>query len=157
MHGEEVAAMERSLPPGGLLAARPPDGAVRGGLHPDAGLPTVRPLGTTLVLPLPPSLNHYWKHWRNRVVKTTEAKDYVRTVRVQALARRMKPMMGAVGVTMHVYRRQRRGDLDGFQKLLLDALQGVAYENDSQVTELHAYRHEDPSDPRVVVTFALAR
>jgi hypothetical protein len=36
-------------------------------------------------------------------------------------------------------------------KVLVDALQGIAYSNDSQVSELHAYLHDDKARPRVEV------
>jgi hypothetical protein len=43
--------------------------------------------------------------------------------------------------------------LDKRLGVLLDSLQGVAYENDSQIVELHATRSDaDPKHPRVVVT-----
>jgi len=41
--------------------------------------------------------------------------------------------------------------LDNTLKVLLDALNGCAWVDDSQVVELHALRLEDPADPRVEV------
>ena len=50
-----------------------------------------------------------------------------------------------------VYRARRAGDLDNSLKVLLDALNGIAFEDDSQVVEIHARREEDPANPRVEV------
>lgn len=70
----------------------------------------------------------------------------------------IKPFTGDVVVTIHVYRARKTGDLDNFQKLLLDALNGIAYNDDKQIVELHAYRRDDKNDPRVeiVIEEALA-
>jgi Holliday junction resolvase RusA-like endonuclease len=52
---------------------------------------------------------------------------------------------------MNFYRPQRRGDLDNRIKVLADALQGILYSDDKQVSELHAYLHDDKQNPRVEV------
>lgn len=101
-----------------------------------------------LTLPYPPLANRYWRVWRGRAVKSPAARDYQSSVR---LANRRKPIEGPVSVSVSVYRPWRRGDLDGALKVLLDALQGVAYADDSQVVRLHAERFEDKANPRVEV------
>ncbi len=57
-------------------------------------------------------------------------------------------------VTMHWFRSRKSGDLDNRIKILLDALQGAAYESDSQVVELHAYREDDKLNPRCEIVIA---
>jgi Holliday junction resolvase RusA-like endonuclease len=64
----------------------------------------------------------------------------------------VKPLDGEVAITWRWFRARKSGDLDNRSKPLKDALQGIAYHNDSQVVEEHAYRHEDKRDPRVEVT-----
>jgi Holliday junction resolvase RusA-like endonuclease len=39
--------------------------------------------------------------------------------------------------------------LDNRLKVLLDALNGIAYNDDADIVELHAYRLDDKHDPRV--------
>jgi crossover junction endodeoxyribonuclease RusA len=63
----------------------------------------------------------------------------------------MRPFAGPVAVYLHVYRARKAGDLDNSAKVLLDALQGVAYNDDAQIVELHLYRHDDKANPRVEV------
>jgi hypothetical protein len=46
--------------------------------------------------------------------------------------------------------------LDKRIPIILDALQGVAYANDAQITHLTARRLEDPRNPRVVVAVSPA-
>jgi Holliday junction resolvase RusA-like endonuclease len=42
--------------------------------------------------------------------------------------------------------------LDNFNKLWQDALSGMVYEDDSQITELHLYRDYDKARPRIELT-----
>lgn len=107
-----------------------------------------RPL---ITLPFPPSGNRYWRIWRGRAVASPEAVAYKETVRLLCLTRGMKLIEGDVHVHLWLYRRARRGDLDNSLKVLLDALQGVAYQNDSAIREIHAVQFEDAADPRVRV------
>jgi Holliday junction resolvase RusA-like endonuclease len=52
-------------------------------------------------------------------------------------------------VSLNLYRPRAAGDLDNYFKGLLDCLSGAAgYEDDSQIAELHAYRHESKERPR---------
>jgi Holliday junction resolvase RusA-like endonuclease len=45
----------------------------------------------------------------------------------------------------------KKPDLDNVVKIILDALNGVAYRDDTQVAEIHAAKHYS-ADPRVIVT-----
>ena len=101
--------------------------------------------------PLPPSSNRYWRNFRGRMVISAEAVDYKTTVRMLANCDQVTQLAGPVAVTVWVYRERRSGDLDNRLKILLDALQGVFYANDSQVRELHAYLADDCHQPRVEV------
>ncbi len=60
--------------------------------------------------------------------------------------------VGPVSVNVRVYRPARRGDLDNCLKVLLDALKGIAFVDDSQVVHIHARRYEDKANPRAEVT-----
>lgn len=105
-----------------------------------------------LTLPMPPSANDYWRFVNGRVLVSSDARQYKETAGWLAKSAGLhEPMTGEVSVTLHVYRRQRSGDLDNRIKVLLDSLRGVVYRDDSQVVEIHAYRHEDKLNPRVEI------
>lgn len=113
------------------------------------------------VLPYPPSANAYWRSVRGRVLVSAEARAYKQ--KVQLLAKKQRGHVlwdaltaGPVAVTISVYRPRKIGDLDNTLKVLLDALKGVAFEDDSQVVELIATRSDDAANPRVVVTVEAA-
>jgi len=104
----------------------------------------------SLILPIPPSSNRYWRiDRRGFVYLSEEAKAYKRDLAF--IAGIKTPIYSEVKVSVKVYRPQRSGDLDNRLKILLDALQGVVFASDKQVSEIHAYRFEDKNRPRVEV------
>ena len=103
-----------------------------------------------LELPLPPLANRYWRLGRGHLYRSHDAEVYRQTVAV--LGRDYPRHDGDVVVTVKVYRKRHAGDLDNYLKVLLDALQGVAFTNDRQVqTILASLEPVDPVRPRVEV------
>jgi len=99
-----------------------------------------------LTLPIPPSANKYWVYTGKRVATSSEAKAYKQAIRL-LVPRDL--IGGRVAVNVSVFRPAKRGDLDNYLKVLLDSLEGVLYENDNQITEIHAFRYDDKDNPRV--------
>lgn len=131
----------------------------------------------TLTLPYPLSANRYWrpvpigKHIT--IVPTKEAKQYRKDVAsLCAVAGVRTPLSGRVAVDVRLYphrpldwqkRMRLHGeawddtvmciDVDNANKVLLDALKGVAIDDDKWVRKLTAERMEpDGGEARVVVT-----
>jgi len=68
---------------------------------------------------------------------------------------RGKPLTGAVSADVTLFfGMKRKADLDNFHKLSLDALTGIAYEDDSQIDELRVRRGYDKKNPRIELTVA---
>lgn len=103
-------------------------------------------------LPVPPSANKWWrmvtpKGKPSRMVLSADARLYkegVGTLLRGQFRGRPVPLFpsGVVRLWLDWHRTARLGDLDKRQGVLLDALQGVVYDNDSQLVELHAVLHE---------------
>lgn len=112
-----------------------------------------------LVLPLPPLGNHYKDLRIIRVgarhvpqwFLTKEAQAFKRDTAKYALACGIFPTLKPVSVSVDVYRARKIGDADGWTKVLLDALEGVCFENDKQVRALHVFVFDDKANPRVEV------
>lgn len=84
----------------------------------------------------------------SRVIKSHKALTYTEMFRKQAVP--ISPLMqGDIRMTIHIWYASRRPDLD--ESLILDLLQGVAYVNDRQVKERHAYWHLDKESPRAEI------
>lgn len=78
---------------------------------------------------------------------------YERAVRLSAIAAGARRLDGPVAVAMRIHLPDARArDVDNIAKSILDALNGVAYADDSQVCDLHATKAIDRARPRVEVT-----
>lgn len=129
-----------------------------------------------LTLPYPVSLNRYWRsiviHGQSRTLVSKEGQQYKAEVQVLAAkAGIRRPITGrvAIGVQLYPQRPQdwaRRAakapltwdddvrciDLDNANKVLFDALKGIAIEDDRWVRRIVAERMEPDGEARVVVT-----
>ena len=103
-------------------------------------------------LPEPPSANRWWRNVNGRMVTSKAAGDYKATVYAECLKQLgvgwnrgciLAPM--PVGVRIEWHRKRKAGDLDKRLGVMLDALQGIAYENDSQIVDLKARRFDETS------------
>ena len=129
-----------------------------------------------LILPRPLSANKYWRPVRIgqhiTIVPTKEAKDYRKTVAAIAAGLGIvTPLTGRVAIEIDLYphrpldfktRQRKLGpawddsvqsiDLDNANKVLLDSLKGIAFEDDVWVRRLVSQRMEpDDEGERVVV------
>lgn len=88
---------------------------------------------------------------------TRQAQDRVRVLARVGLGPPRKrglpvPTVEALNVRMHFMRGHRaRRDLDNMAKLVMDALEGVIWENDSQITELHLTQEYVKHSPGVLL------
>ncbi len=134
----------------------------------------------TITLPYPISANRYWRSFVPRgqsraiVTLSDEAKAYKAEVGKLVRAAGIRaPIAGRVAVSVLLYphrpqdwaKRARLDplawddtvqclDLDNANKVLLDALKGLAIEDDRWVRKLWSERMEPDGEGRVVVTIA---
>lgn len=130
-----------------------------------------------LILPYPVSANVYWRSFvprgASRAVTTlsAEAKEYRADVQRIAMAAGVRPIDGRLHMHIDLYpqrpqdwaKRAARNpatwddgvrciDLSNARKVLEDALQGIAYGNDSRIWGESGERMEPDGEARVVVT-----
>lgn len=113
------------------------------------------------VLPYPPSANRYWRSsavYSQKLAKyiavtyvSDEAKTYKEIIATFARRHNIKPLRRSIKFTAYVYRPQKSGDLGNRLKVVEDALENIAYINDSQIAELHVFRREDSARPRIEI------
>lgn len=84
---------------------------------------------------------------------TKEAKALKESYQWQAKAQvKTAPLSGPLSVTLTIYHGDRRvRDIDNYNKLVFDALTGIAYEDDGQIDELRLVRRYDKARPRLEV------
>lgn len=100
-------------------------------------------IGYSLILPLGPSINHYYQRNRNGGVRISEEGEAFRKEVWAAVKQSGMPkLLGRVCLIVRVFPRDKRTqDIDNRIKATMDALQHAqAFENDSQVDELKVSR-----------------
>jgi crossover junction endodeoxyribonuclease RusA len=98
-----------------------------------------------LTLPLPPSVNHYYRRGKGgKVYIGAEGVRFRQVVAYACIQARVKPIGGKLKVAGVFYcGDHRRHDLDNFGKCLLDALQhGGCYGDDFDIDDQHWVRGE---------------
>jgi crossover junction endodeoxyribonuclease RusA len=124
---------------------------------------------TILTLPLPPSVNSYWRavmvrdsrapraifgapSYRQKVLISKRGRDW-RKAALQAIARQgPRAVPGEFAVEITVYFRDNRGDLDNRLKPILDILQAARLiENDRLARDIVLRWAIDTKAPRVLV------
>ncbi len=93
-----------------------------------------------------PRLNS--KNSRSYVYTPPETAEYERKVGWYALqAAKGKSFSNDIAVFIKLYFKDRRfGDVDNYGKALLDAIQGIVFDNDKQVAKLHIERYIDDNE-----------
>ena len=109
-----------------------------------------------ITLDYPPSANVYWRRHGNVIHRSAEATAYKEAAGWICRTAGLQPVTGDVRVWLSFYRPAKRGDLDNLLKVTIDSLIGFAYEDDSQIVEIHATRHEDKHAPRVEIVVEAA-
>lgn len=117
--------------------------------------PVIQTVGNTIACYLdePPSANRWWRNVGGRMVLSREAREYKRMVELLGRASRVTPISKATPVRFDFFwhRGRKSGDLDKRLGVVMDALQGIAYENDSQIVEITARRDDVPYAFAVVI------
>jgi len=97
----------------------------------------------TLELPLPPSMNTYWRNFRGRTVLSAGGREYKVAVQEYVAAHNL-PKFGdeRLGATITIFPRDKRiSDLDNRLKSLLDSLQDAGlFDDDSQFDRIYICR-----------------
>lgn len=99
-----------------------------------------------LDLPYPVSANRYWRHFRGMTVRSADAMKFIANVKKSALTHGLRPLAGEVELCVVFHPKltkkgaeyKRRQDLSNTIKVVEDALIGVAYADDKQVTSIQA-------------------
>jgi len=63
-----------------------------------------------------------------------------------------KPIKTRVAMNVLLYfGDKRKRDIDAYLKVLLDSMQGIVYEDDEQIVELHVFKEYSKENPRVEI------
>ena len=130
---------------------------MEGGLGPDLKLKVGNPLNRVLLeLAFPPSANHYWRYVNSQVLKSKDARDYIKAVGQVWMVSRQKAFPKDERLKLEVLampKDKRRRDLDNLLKILCDALESAGvFKNDSQIDEIIIKRGQQHPDGKLLLT-----
>jgi len=97
----------------------------------------------TLQLPLPPSMNTYWRNFRGRTILSKGGRDYKLAVQEYVTVNKIPSFGDArLQAIITIFPRERRKqDLDNRLKSLLDSLENAGiYDSDSQFDKIEIAR-----------------
>ena len=102
---------------------------------------------------IPPAMNATYKSGNGRFYKSSEAKAAQEAMAWEAKAQWMpkKPITGKISITIRFIFKDARRDIDSGVKATLDALSGICYKNDRQISEMHLSKSVDSANPRVEI------
>ena len=95
-----------------------------------------------VTLPWPPSVNTYWRKFRNHIVISQQGRDYRQAVVDQVVLQDVAMhFTSKVKVSIEAWRPdKRKRDLDNLLKAVLDALTHAGmWDDDSQIVDLRIY------------------
>ena len=87
----------------------------------------------------------------SNVVLSAEGRQFKKDAAYWLASQRTFLQEGEVRLLVTWYLSRRGSDTDNRLKAMLDLLQGVLYENDVQVGEIHVVRRYDKGHPRAVI------
>jgi len=97
-----------------------------------------------LLLPFPPSVNHYWGQAGNHRFIGKKGREFRQAVLDACLEAKVSQLDGPLAVHVSLFPPdKRKRDIDNVLKPLLDACEHAGcFENDNQIAELHIVRQE---------------
>lgn len=120
----------------------------------------------SLTLPYPPSMNRIWRSSKTGVYKDSKASAYQQTVRTLAIVAGLsEPLQGPIRLLVSLHPRKPKKasskpvrciDLDNATKAAIDALNGLAWQDDSQMVEILSRKAEPVEAGALIVEWEVA-
>jgi len=101
----------------------------------------------------PLSTSHiYYMGWKSSFMKTP-ARNQKNSYITQATSQYTWPILYCdIVIEANIYFGDKRiRDIDNYNKLWMDSLQGILYKDDKQVVGLLLYKHYDKENPRITI------
>ena len=102
----------------------------------------------------PMSTNSIYRNHGHIMFMTKEGKALKTSYQYQALSQREgnKPWAGNIVIDIKLYfGDKRRHDIDNYNKILLDAMTGILWEDDSQIVKMTIWKLYDKEKPRIEI------
>ena len=91
---------------------------------------------------VPVSVNLMYRTYRGRPILSKRGRQYKKDTKLYIEDCNIEPMTGNLSLTVEMYfKDKRKRDVDNHLKSLIDSLEGVLFENDTQIYEIIARKH----------------
>ena len=108
----------------------------------------------TIKLPWPPSVNSYYRTYKNRTILSAAGRKYKKQAAAAIAAKVKNPPEYKERLSVQLYLSppdNRKRDIDNYAKATIDALQASRiFLNDSQIDHLEIFRTENAKPPHVL-------
>ena len=106
---------------------------------------------------IPPTINNYYGHrvCGKHAIKflSHKGRDFKARIKELATQSKQEKLEGDLFMIIELqFPTKRKADIDNYCKALLDALTGVFYEDDSQITELNITKSYEKNQPKTKIT-----
>lgn len=86
------------------------------------------------------------------IIKSKEAKEFIKYVQMECLRQKIKPIKGDVSFHMDILICKRKNyDIDAVNKLLFDSLNKIAYEDDEKIVEHIVRKHRKAEKDALII------
>lgn len=102
--------------------------------------------------PIP--LNQMYRCFNGRYLKSKKGRETAEALQWELKEQwgASKPLKSRVALNILLYfGDKRKRDIDAYLKILLDSMEGIVYEDDNQIVEMHVFKEYDKENPRVVI------
>lgn len=107
---------------------------------------------TLVIKTKPVGVNQRYTISRGRNILSRKYRDTKEAMMWEAKSQwQGEPLTGDVTINIFLYLDNHRPDIDSYLKIILDSLDGIAYDNDRQVTELSVIKMHDSEEPRIEI------
>ncbi len=104
---------------------------------------------------VPRSTNHIYKFFRSRMYMTAEGRALKRSYQLQAKLQFGNKSIITNPLALKIilfFNDKRKRDIDNYNKILLDSMSGIVYEDDVQIQTLTIAKQYDKKQPRIEIT-----
>ena len=102
----------------------------------------------------PPSVNTYWRKWKNRMVISDKGREFKKKASILLSNDFLEdgPYILPVKMCLELYfKDNRRRDIDNYCKGILDSMSGIVFEDDSQIQELNLKKFCGYGEDKIII------
>lgn len=107
-----------------------------------------------VLIGVPRSTNHIYKFFRSRMYMTAAGTALKRSYQLQAKLQFGNKLIITNPIALKIilfFNDKRKRDIDNYNKILLDSMSGIVYEDDVQIQMLTIVKQYDKKQPRVEI------